>query len=178
MRQVLITISKGIIHEVLFFDNPGMAIRALAACVKHMNVEYGDAALYDENGLVANAKHFLDEHDAYCENEDLIAEVSSEKTQSVFIIGNPEHRLGFMVVSPDDPLGYEDPAAALSDLGQMRQDYGSHLKLYRAVPVDGPVSTRSALNKYTHASGIDEVDYEQVEDYLFDQKGLNKYSRQ
>jgi hypothetical protein len=79
MRQVLITISKGIIHEVLFFNNPGMAIRALAACVKHMNVEYGDAALYDENGLVANAKHFLDEHDAYCENEDLIAEVMNKQ---------------------------------------------------------------------------------------------------
>jgi len=78
MKEVLITISKGIIEQVVFFDEPEMAIRALAAYVKHMNVEHDDAALYDSEGLVATAKHFLDEHDVYSENEDLIAEVMNK----------------------------------------------------------------------------------------------------
>ena len=170
MRQVLITISKGIIEEVVFFNDPKMAVQALSRYVKAMNVEYDDAAVYDSEGLIANAKHFLDDHDQYIENKPLIAEVSEERNQSIYIIGNPDHWLGFMVVSPDDPLGYDDPAAALSDLGQMRKDSGSHLKLYRVLPVDGPVAQRSLLEKYNADCEVEDFDYSLVEGYL-DQQG-------
>jgi hypothetical protein len=168
MRQILITISKGIIQDVVFFDDPEKAIRALSEFVKAMNVEHDDAALYDAKGLIANAKHFLDEHDEYCENEPLIAEVSAEQEPSIFIIGNPEHRLGFMVASPDDPLGYDDPAAALSELGQMRKDSGNHLRLYRVMPVNGPVSTRDVLEKYNKDCEVEDFEYLLVEEYLMD----------
>ena len=168
MRQILITISKGIIEQVLFFDDPKMAIQALSRYVKAMNVEYDDAAVYGSEGLIANAKHFLDDHDEYIENKPLIAEVSEETNQSIYIIGHPEHRLGFMVVSPDDPLGYDDPVAALSDLGQMRQDSGNHLKLYRVVPVNGPVVQRSLLEKYNEDCEVEDFDYSLVEEYLTD----------
>ena len=131
MRQVLITISRGIIDQVVFFEDPGLAIQALSDHVKAMNPEHDDAVLYDAEGFIANANHFLDDRDEYEENKALIKEVSEERIKPIFIIGNPNHRLGFMVTSPDDPLGYMDPAEAVSDLGQMRQDYGSHLKLYR-----------------------------------------------
>ena len=53
MNQVLVTVSKGIIQEVVFFDSAQMAIEALSKYVKTMNVEHDDAALYDSHGLIA-----------------------------------------------------------------------------------------------------------------------------
>ena len=170
MRQVLITLSKAIIEKVVFFDDLKMAVQALSEYVKAMNVEHDDAALYDPDGLIANAKHFLDDHDEYFENKTLIAEISEEKDQSIYILGNPLHRLGFMVVSADDPLGYDDPAAALSDLGQIRKDSGNHIKLYQVVQVSGPVGQRSHLEKHNADCGIEDFDYSLVEEYL-DQQG-------
>ena len=169
MKQVLITISRGIIEQVVFFDDPEMAVQALSRYVKAMNVDCDDAALYDSEGLIANARHFLDDHDEYIENKPLITEISEEKNQFIYIIGNPEHILGFMVVSPDDPLGYDDPTAALSDLGQIRKDSGNHIRLYRAVPVNGPVAYRSLLEKYNADCEVEDFDYSVVEEYLHKQ---------
>jgi hypothetical protein len=166
MHQVLVTVSRGIIDEVVFFHDPGSAIQALSKYVKAMNIEHNDAALYDADGMIANAKHFLDENDEYVENEPLIEEVAKETRDSIYIIGNPNHRLGFMVASPDDPLGYHDPAEALSELGQMRQDFGRHLKLYRVVPVKGPVAHRADLKKHNEDCDIENFDYSLVEEYL------------
>ena len=128
MKYVLVTVSGGIIDEVKFYDEQLMAIQQLSAYVKAMNPENHDAAVYGPGGMIANAKDFLDENDQYIELG--IEDVAnlSESDESMYIIGNPEHRLGFMVDSSDDPLGYKKPAEALSDLGQMRKDYGSHLK--------------------------------------------------
>lgn len=166
MKHVLVTVSKGIIEDVRFFDDPGKAIRALSGFVKAMNVEHHDAALYEEEGLVANAKHFLDDRDEYLENEPLIEEVSKERNGSVYIIGNPRHPLGFMVASPDDPLGFDDPVEALSVLGQMRKDSGSHLKIYRVTHVNGPIVTRLQLEKLNADYEIDDFDYSLVDEYL------------
>jgi len=167
MRQVLITISEGIIEKVVFFDEPKRAVQALSRYVKAMNVERDDAAVYDSEGLIANAKHFLNDHDEYIENKPLIAEVSEERNRSTYIIGNPEHWLGFMLVSPDDPLGYDDPVAVLSDLAQIRKDSGSHIKLYRVAPVNAPVAQRSVLETYNKACEVEDFDYSLVEEYLY-----------
>jgi hypothetical protein len=169
MKQVLITLSKGIIEQVVFFDDPEMAIQALSRHVKAMNVDCDDAALYDSEGLIANAMHFLDDHDEYIENKPLITEISKERNQSIYIIGNPEHILGFMVVSPDDPLGYDDPVAALSDLGQIRKDSGNHIMLYRVVQVNGPVAQRRLLEKYNADCEVEDFDYSVIEEYLHKQ---------
>lgn len=166
MNHVLVTVSKGIIDDVRFFDEPGKAIRALSDFVRTMNIEHHDAALYDEEGLVANAKHFLDEQDEYMENRELIEEVSNERTQSLYIVGNPRHPLGFMVASPDDPLGYRDSKEALSDLGQMRKDSGDHLRLYSVVPVKGPIASRAELETHNAECDIEDFDYNLVEEYL------------
>jgi hypothetical protein len=168
MSYALIKVSSGIIEEVIFFDDPKAAVRALADHVKTMDVECDDAAVYGPDGLVANAKHFLDDHDEYVENEPLISGLSREKSRSVYIIGNPEHRLGFMVASPDDPLGFYNPVAAVSQVGQMRQDFGHHLRLYRVEPVTGPVTRRAPLERYNADSGIEDFDYATVAEYLFD----------
>ena len=128
MKYVLVTVSGGIIDEVKFYDEQIMAIRQLSIFVKAMNPERHDAAVFGPDGMIGNAKAFLDENDQYIEHSiDDVANLN-ESDESIYIIGNPEHRLGFMVDSSDDPLGYKKPAEALSDLGQMRKDYGSHLK--------------------------------------------------
>ena len=166
--QVLITIRRCIIDDVVFFDDPGLAVWALSKFVRNMNPEHDDAAVYGDGGLIANAKHFLDEHDSYRENEALIAEVSEEKNKPTYIIGNPEHRLGFMVASPDDPLGYTDPVEAVAELGQMRKDFGRHLKLYRVVPVTGPVAQKAHLEAHNADCEVEDFDYSLIGEYLVD----------
>jgi hypothetical protein len=165
MKYVLVTVSKGIIDEVAFFDEQLMAIRKLSCYVKGMNPDNHDAAVFGPDGMIANAKAFLNENEQYVERrpEDII---SDERDESIYIIGNPDHRLGFMVASPDDPLGYKDPVAALSDLGQMRQDYGSHLKLYRVEPVKGPVAHTKDLKQYNKDCEVEYIDYSLVNEYL------------
>ena len=93
-------------------------------------------------------------------------EVSREEIQSLYIIGNPVHPLGFMVAASDDPKGYHNPAEALSELGWMRKNYGNHLKLYSAVPVEGPVTDKSGLEKFNADCEIEDFDYALISEYL------------
>ena len=74
MTQVLIKISRGIIDQVMFFEDLGKAVGALSNHVKTMNPEDDDAGLYDINGLIA--KDFLNNDDRYQENPGLIKELS------------------------------------------------------------------------------------------------------
>jgi hypothetical protein len=166
MKYVLVTVSGGIIDEVKFYDKQLMAIQQLTAYVRAMNLEDHDAAVYGPDGMIANAKAFLDENDQYIErNLDNVANLE-KSDESIYIIGNPEHRLGFVVASSDDPLGYKEPAAALSDLGQMRKDYGSHFKLYRVAPVNGPVAHTKDLEQYNEDCWVDDFDFCLVNEYL------------
>jgi len=166
MRYVLVTVSSGIIDRVTFFDDASGAITALAKHVKTMDVEKEDAAVFGPDGMTANAKDFFDESDQYCDNLSEVLEGAEKAHEQVYIIGNPQHRLGFTVASPDDPLGYNNPAAALSDLGQMRKEYGSHLKLYRVAPVKGPVARIEDLQKYNKECEIEDFDYALISEYL------------
>jgi hypothetical protein len=168
MKYVLVTVSGGIIDEVKFYDKQLMAIQQLSAYVRAMNPENHDAAVYGPDGMIANAKAFLDENDQYIERSAEDIAILEESDESMYIIGNPEHRLGFVVASSDDPLGYKKPAAALSDLGQMRKDYGAHLKLYRVEPVNGPIANTKDLEQYNKDCWVDDFDYCLVNEYLMD----------
>jgi len=133
MTYVLINVEGDLIDEVTYFDDEVKAIDALAAYVKNMNPERQAAAVYGPHGILANAKKFLDDHDAYVDRRVDIRARIPIKDKSVYVIGNPKHPLGLMVTSPDDPIGYRDPVEAVADLGLLRKDRGSHLKLYRLV---------------------------------------------
>lgn len=164
--QVLITVTKGIIEDAIFFDNAERAVVALSEYVKAMDPEHDEASVYDERGLIANAKHFLDENDDYRANEALIQELSKDKGKPIYVIGNPTHRLGFMVASLDDPLGFTDPVEALSELGQMRKEFGSHLKLYRVFPVCGPLADKARLQAHNSELDLGDFDYSLVGEHL------------
>ena len=61
MKYVLITLSGGIIDQVTFYDDAYVAVANLAEYVKDMNPEKNDAAVYGPDGIVTNAKIFMDE---------------------------------------------------------------------------------------------------------------------
>ena len=166
MTCVLIKLYGGNIDDVIFFEDDKPAVIELAEFVKEMNVENDDASVFNQNGTIANAKTFLDENDEYIEDalEELLNQ--SEETKSVYIIGNPSHHLGFIVASPDDPLGYKESVEALSVLGQMRKDYGNHLKLYRVMPVTSKIAGRKDLENYNIDCAVEDFDYSLVEEYL------------
>jgi len=178
MTYVLATVSSGIVSGVNFFTEASMAVRALADFVKEMNPEKEDAALYGPCGPIANAKHFLDEQDRFVDSSQEIIERISiyGNSKPVYLIGNPTHDLGFMVATYDDPLGFTDPAAAISELGLMRMDHGCHLKLYQVIPVSGPVTTIEEVEKVNADSWVDEFHAELVREYLYasTQKGKSE----
>ena len=62
---VLITVSGGIIIEVVFYFEAKEALLALASFVKEMNIERQDAVIYNRQGYFANAKDFLDDNVQY-----------------------------------------------------------------------------------------------------------------
>ena len=130
MKYVLITLFGGIIDLVTFYDSPYVAVANLAKYVKDMNPEKNDAAVYGPDGIVANAKIFLDEDGQTIRD----IEQSESKDTPVYIIANPRHRLGFLVISPEEPVGYTDPVKALSVLKKMQKEHGSHIRMYRAEP--------------------------------------------
>ena len=147
----MIWLSGGIIEQVTFFDSKLQALKTLADFVKGMDLHDDDAAVFGPEGLVANAKDFLDENNEFIQNHDLINKLESgeEKPNSIYLIGNPVHWLGFMVVSSDDPLGYENPIEAVSELGQMRKSAGNHLKLYQVSQWKNPSSPAPSWNSTT-----------------------------
>ena len=166
MKYVLATTSGGIINQMIYFDDGPKAIYALAKFVKTMDLEEDDAAVYDPDGMIANAKAFLDENDQYVDNSYEIIEMVELKNRPIYIIGNPHHKLGFMVASPDEPLGYKEPVEALSDLGQMRKDHGTHLQIYQVIPVTGLAINRAHLEQHNKDCGVEDFDYSIIEEYL------------
>ncbi len=68
MTHVLVTVSGGIIDQVTFHGSKSEALRAIASFVKVMNPEEDDAAVFNERGLVVNAKDFLDENDQFTDD--------------------------------------------------------------------------------------------------------------
>jgi hypothetical protein len=170
MTYVMIWLSGGIIEQVTFFESKLQALKTLADFVKNMDPHDDDAAVFGPEGLVANAKNFLGEDDQFIEDRDVIQEIMPDKEdpKSVYLIGNPFHWLGFMVVSSDDPLGYENPVEAVSELSQMRKNAGSHLKLYRVVPVNQPIVTRAELEQYIAENEIEDFVFPVVEEYVKD----------
>ncbi len=168
MTHALIWLAGGIIDRVTFFDSELQALKTLAEFVKGMDLHDDDAAVFGPEGLVANAKEFLDENNEFIEDHGLINELVSgkEDPNCIYLIGNPVHRMGFMVASPDDPLGFENPAEAVSELAQMRKDAGSHLKIYRVVPVKNPIATRAEIERYNAENEIEDFVFQLVEEYM------------
>ena len=65
MNYVMVTISGGIISDVYFYADVSKAVQSLSEFVRAMNPEKNDAGVYGPQGMIANAKNFIDENDQY-----------------------------------------------------------------------------------------------------------------
>jgi len=74
MNFVLVTVSGGIIVEVFFYAGLLRSIQVLAGYVKAMDPEKDDAGVYSPEGMIANAKDFLDDNDLFIDNTQKIME--------------------------------------------------------------------------------------------------------
>jgi hypothetical protein len=164
MTCVLIKVYGGIVDEVVFFEDHNLAVKDLACFVREMNPQNDDAWVFSPDGMIANAKTFLGDNDEFIQGID--TPPPQEPEESLYVIGNPNHHLGFMIASMDDPLAYRNPVEAISELGYMRKDFGRHLKLYRLVQVIGFMATRKDLQTFNAKSEIDDFDYSLVGEYL------------
>ena len=54
----------------------------------------------------------------------------------------------------------------IADLGQMRKEQSSQLKLYTVQPVNGPVMQTNDLEAYNKDCEIEDFDYSLVSEYL------------
>ena len=166
MSCVIVTVHRGLIDDVRFFREPEEAVYALKAFVEGMNLEDDDAAIYGPEGFIANVKTVLDNPDFYCE-ESTKATGTKADSKPIYIPVNPEHPLGPMVASYDDPMGYRDPVEAVSELGQLRKEAGEHILLFELVRVEVPVAGRQKLERFNEENDIDDFPYDLVEEYLF-----------
>ena len=161
-RYVLVTLSGGIIDQVKFYDDAYCAIWNLTEYVKTMNPEENDAVVYGPDGLVANAKLFMDDGDDGVKNP----RRSGNMKDGIYIVVNPCHSLGFLVIGDSEPVGYSDPLKALSILEKMRKEHGVHIGLYRVGKVNGPVMDRLELERYNEKHGVTEFEYGLVAEFL------------
>jgi len=166
MIFALVKVRRGIIDEVLFYPAEREALKAMNDVAKTMDPEHDDAALFGPDGLVVNAKNFMDENDNYDSTVlgALLETVGDLKP--VYTIGNLAHFFGFRIASFDDPVGYTDPVEAVSGIGQLRKDYGKHLKLYRLLPVTEPITKKADLEKHNADNINEDFDYALVEEYM------------
>ena len=166
MIYVLVTLFQGLINEVRFYYDEKEALRALDEFVKKMNPENDDAELHSLIGMVANAKSFLDDEDRY--DASVLDEMlkSAGDSKPIYAIGNPEHFPGFMFASFDEPMGYTNPAEAVSDIGVLRKIHGRHLKLYRLIPVTEAVVKKTEVKKYNADNEIEDFDPLFAREYL------------
>jgi len=164
MTYVFIKVYGGLVDDVAFFEDAHVAMKELADFVRDMNPQDDDGWVFSLEGMIANAKTFLDENDEFIEGVDIIIPEQTEPL--LYVIVNPHHPMGFMVTSPDDTLAFKNPVEALSELGFMRKSFGKHLRLFRLVPTTGLMATKKDLKSFHAELDIDDFDYSQVEEYL------------
>jgi len=92
--------------------------------------------------------------------------MDNSKEETVYLIANPCHSLGFLVCTPTEPVGFKDPAKALVALEKMRKEYGVHVNLYRAECVIEPVIFRKAMEEIIDGQGIEDFEYSLIEECL------------
>ena len=147
MSYVLVTVSRGKISETTFYATAASALKKLLTISKSMN-ENDDAAVFGPDGLILNTRQLKD------------------TGEDVFIIANPDHSLGFLVIAHTEPVGHTDPAEALYALQQIRQEMGMQIGLYRVEAVEDAVITPPELSKYLKDNNIVDFDPLKVVEFI------------
>ena len=86
--------------------------------------------------------------------------------KQIYIIANPCHSLGFLVMTEYEPIGFDDSVQALSILEQLRKQEGDHLELYQVIPVIEPLVLKLELETFNQSKGVKDFDYSLIKEYL------------
>jgi len=162
LKYVLITLHEGIIDQVTFYDGPYVAVANLAKYVKEMNPERNDAVVYGPDGIVANAKIFLDQDGQYIHG----ASVIDSNDVKIYVIADPCYNHVFIAEGHHPSFGFADNLQAITTLERMRKDHNVHLKLYRLEPLNSPVASKTELEQYHKDRDIENFQYSMIDEYL------------
>ena len=162
MKYVLITLFEGIIDKVTFYEYPYVAVANLAKYVKDMNPEKDDAVVYGPDGIVANAKIFLDEDGQFIHG----ASVIDRSNEKIYVIADPCFKHVFIAEGLHPAFGFADNLQAVTTLERMRKDHNVHLKLYRLEPLNSPVASKTELEQYHKDRDIENFQYSMIDEYL------------
>ena len=162
MKYVLINLFGGIIDQVTFYDSPYVAVANLAEYVMGMNPEKNDAVVYGPDGIVANAKSFMDEDGHFNHG----ASVIDSNDEQIYVIADPCYNLVFFAKGHHPPFGFANNLQAVTTLERMRKDHDVLLKLYHIEPVNSPIASKTQLEQYHKNRDIKDFQYSLVEEYL------------
>lgn len=84
----------------------------------------------------------------------------------IFIIGNPVHSLGFLVVGHHEPVGYRDFLQALYYLEKKRKEMGCHINLYQAAIAKNMTAKKSSMEEYARKKGNTHFEYELISEFI------------
>ncbi len=142
---VLITVSGGFVSDVKFYSNLSEAIYELDRLYETMDLECESAAIFSPEGIIFSTYSI------------------AERT---FIIANPNHSLGFLVIGHHEPVGHQDPVEALYYLEKKRKEMGNHIGLYQAIPVKKMKVKKYSIEEYAKQKGNLDVQYELISEFL------------
>ena len=148
MNYVLVTVSKGKISDVKFYATAPPAIKELLTLSDLINNECDDAAVFGPDGMLLNTQQL---------------KYPGEK---IFIIANPNHSLGFLVIAHNEPVGYSNPFEVLHVLQKVRQEMGNHIGLYQVVPVKDLIVNRSEMLDYLNKNQIQNLDLSIITEFV------------
>ena len=120
---VLVTISNGTVADVKFYRNLSEAIYDLNDLLEFLDLDNDSASIFSPRGMVFQI------------GKKAIKNGYSCRSNETFIIANPLHSLGFLVVGHHEPVGYHNLVKALYHLEKNRKEMGCHIELYQAMPV-------------------------------------------
>ncbi|MBF0231768.1 MAG: hypothetical protein HQK65_01845 [Desulfamplus sp.] len=142
---VLIRTTSGRIIDVKFYENLSDSIAELDKLCDVMDLDCESAAIFSPRGLVIGTHRNFEE---------------------IFIIANPVHSLGFLVVGHHEPVGHRDPVEALYYLEKKRKEMGCHIGLYQATPVKDMTVKKFSIEEYAKRKGNQNMKYELISEFV------------
>jgi len=89
-----------------------------------------------------------------------------KQDSTVYIIADPVHSMGFMVMAYTEPVGFIEPEQALHVLQKARQERGNHIGLFQVEAVTEAVTKQSKMVEYLKGKGLQDLDISFVSEFI------------
>ena len=154
----LITVSNDVISEVRFYDCLTEAVYELNDLLESLDLSTESASIYSPRGIVLSIGQ---------RSGKMMANHHHGRSEEIFIMANPVHSLGFMVVGgPNEPIGFRDPVKALYYLEKNRKEMGNHIDLYQVTKVEKMKVKKLRMEEYAAQKGNLDFEHELIFEYL------------